>query len=143
MARTDNPLVSLDMSNFAERLRTLRRQRNINQARFADVLGVSPRVYSRWETGDAVPHFDTVVKIAEALDVSLDALAGRSEGSQPATLRNPELHQLYQQVDELPDEDQQALMLVIHRLVASSRVSRAIGVQAQTRRRAPKARASG
>ncbi len=143
MTRPDRQSVMLDMANFAERLRTLRSQRNINQARFAELLGVSPRVYNRWETGDAVPHFDTVVKIAEALDVSLDELAGRTETTKPASLRNPELHQLYQQVDELPDEDQQALMVVIDRLVTSSRVSRAVGARPpQPRRRAGKARAN-
>lgn len=119
--------LALVMANFAERLRTLRAQRNISQVRFAELLGVSPRVYNRWETGDAVPHFDTVTKIAEALAVSLDELAGRSEASDKPTLRNPELHQLYRQVDELPDADQQALILVMDRLVKSSRVSRAVG----------------
>lgn len=136
--------VVLDMANFAERLRTLRSRRNINQVRFADLLGISPRVYNRWETGDAVPHFDTVVKIAEALDVSLDELAGRIEATDKQQLRNPELHQRYQQVDELPDEDQQALMLVIDRLVTSSRVSRAVvGNQTKSRRRQAGARVSG
>jgi len=143
MTRLHRHAVVLDMANFAERLRTLRSQRNINQARFAELLGVSPRVYNRWETGDAVPHFDTVVKIAEALDVSLDELAGRTETSDKQQLRNPELHQLYQQVDELPDEDQQALMVVIDRLVTSSRVSRAVGAAAKPRRRPSKAHASG
>jgi len=135
--------VVLDMANFAERLRTLRSRRNINQARFADLLGISPRVYNRWETGDAVPHFDTVVKIAEALDVSLDELAGRIDATDKQQLRNPELHQLYQQVDELPDEDQQALMVVIDRLVTSSRVSRAVGTHPKLRRRPANARVSG
>lgn len=142
MTRIHRYTVVLDMANFAERLRTLRSQRNINQARFAELLGVSPRVYNRWETGDAVPHFDTVVRIAEALDVSLDELAGRTEHSEKQQLRNPELHQLYQQVDELPDEDQQALILVIDRLVTSSRVSRAVGTTSKTRRRPSKAHAS-
>ena len=134
----------LGMANFAQRLRALRSQRTLNQDRFAELLGVSPRVYNRWETGDAVPHFDTVVKIAEALDVSIDALAGRTEPNSHALLRNPELHQLYQQVDELPDEDQQALILVIDRLVQSSRVSRAVGAStARTPRNKPRAQARG
>ncbi|MGA0588384.1 helix-turn-helix domain-containing protein [Dyella sp. KRB-257] len=134
--------VVLDMANFAERPRTLRSQRNINQTRFAELLGVSPRVYNRWETGDAVPHFDTVVRIAQALDVSLDTLAGRTEPADHGLLRNPELHQLYRQVDELPDEDQQALILVIDRLIKSSRVSRAVGATPARRPRShPRAQA--
>lgn len=125
----------LDMADFAERLRTLRSQRNLTQVRLAQLLGVSPRVYNRWETSDAVPHFDTIVQIAEALQVSLDELAGRTATTHQTLLRNPELHHLYQQVDELPDEDQQALLLVIDRLVRSSRVTRAVGATTPRRRR--------
>lgn len=125
----------LNMADFAEHLRTLRSQRQLTQVRLAQLLGVSPRVYNRWENGDAVPHFDTIVQIAEVLQVSLDALAGRNASADTHRLRNPELHQLYQQVDELPDEDQQALLLLIDRLVKSSRVSRAVGATTPTRRR--------
>lgn len=114
----------LDMADFAERLKRLRSQRNITQVRLAHLLGISPRVYNRWENGDAVPHFDTVVKIAQALDVSLDEFAGRAEPSTTASLRNPELHQLYQRMDELPDEDQQALLVVMDGLVKRTQIAK-------------------
>ena len=39
----------------------------------------TPRVYNRWEKGGNVPHFDTIVKLADILQVSLDELAGRKE----------------------------------------------------------------
>ena len=135
MPSTPSSPLFLNMADFAEHLRTLRSQRQLTQVRLAKLLGVSPRVYNRWENGNAVPHFDTIVQIAEVLQVSLDALAGRSATTDTQRLRNPELHQLYQQVDELPDEDQQALLLVIDRLVKSSRVSRAVGATTPKRRR--------
>ena len=84
----------LDMSVFAERLRLLRQARNVTQARLAELLGVSPRVYNRWEKGGNVPHFDTIVKIADILQVTLDELAGRQEPSQELKIRNHELRQL-------------------------------------------------
>ena len=129
------------MSQLAERLKLLRSQRNITQVRLAQLIEVSPRVYNRWETGDAVPHFDTVVKIAEALDVSLDELAGRKEASAKATLRNPELHQLYQRVDELPDEEQQALLVVMDGLVKRTQIAKMQTVRTKPKRKpaAPRA----
>jgi transcriptional regulator with XRE-family HTH domain len=92
----------LDMSIFAERLRLLRQARNITQARLAELLDVSPRVFNRWEKGGNMPHFDTIVKIANILQVALDELAGRQEPSQDLKIRNYELRQLCQQCDAMP-----------------------------------------
>ena len=84
---------------------------------------VSPRVYTRWENGDATPLFGTVVKIGDILDVSLDELAGRKESGGEAKIHNHELHRLYKKVDQLSDEDQKALAIVLDSLVKRSRVS--------------------
>ena len=46
------------MRNFAQRLKELRSARNLSQTRLAELLEISPRVYSRWETGDVTPQFD-------------------------------------------------------------------------------------
>ncbi|MEO6569433.1 MAG: helix-turn-helix transcriptional regulator [Opitutaceae bacterium] len=113
------------MTDFHQRLRTLRSDRKLAQARVAELLHVSPRVYTRWENGDAVPLFATVVKIADILNVTLDELAGRQElAAGEARIKNPELHRLYKKVDLLPDEDQKALLVVLGSLVKSSGMSR-------------------
>jgi transcriptional regulator with XRE-family HTH domain len=114
------------MTDFHRRLRQLRTARKVTQTRVAELLGVSPRVYTRWENGDATPLFGTVVKIADILDVSLDELAGRKEINGDAHIHNPELHRLYKKVDQLSDEDQKALMIVLDSLVKRSRVSRSM-----------------
>jgi transcriptional regulator with XRE-family HTH domain len=114
----------LNMSIFAERLRLLRQARNITQARLAELVGVSARVYNRWEKGGNVPHFDTVVRIADILQVSLDDLAGRKEPSADLKLRNYELRQLCQQCDSLPDEDQQALIVMMDSLVKKASLNK-------------------
>jgi len=119
------------MSIFAERLRLLRQARNITQARLAELLEVSPRVYNRWGKGDNVPHFDTIVKIADILQVALDELAGRQKLSQDLKTRNYQLRQLCQQYDALPDSDQQALIVMMDSLVKKSDVTRGIAKTSQ------------
>ena len=113
-----------NMTDFPQRLRQLRTARKITQTRVAELLAVSPRVYTRWENGDATPLFGTVVKIADILGVSLDELAGRKEPNGDAQIHNVELHRLYRKVDQLSDEDQKALVIVLDSLVKRSRVSR-------------------
>ncbi|MGJ5817719.1 helix-turn-helix domain-containing protein [Paludibaculum fermentans] len=115
-----------NMADFHQRLRQLRTARKITQTRVAELLGVSPRVYTRWENGDATPLFATVVRIADILDVSLDELAGRKETNGDVHIHNPELHRLYKKVDQLSDEDQKALLIVLDSLVKRSKVGRVL-----------------
>jgi transcriptional regulator with XRE-family HTH domain len=121
------PLAWVDMSAFAERLRLLRETRQMTQTRLAELLEVNPRVYNRWERGIAIPQFDTVVRIADLLQVSLDELAGRSVALSEPKIHNPELLNLYQQVDILPDASQQALVLVIDGMIKQAQMERLVG----------------
>jgi transcriptional regulator with XRE-family HTH domain len=114
------------MPNFSERLRELRTKRNLTQTRLAELMEISPRVYSRWETGDVTPHFDTIVRLADTLGVSLDELAGRKEVTDEVRIKNPELNRLYKKVDLLSDEDQKALAIVLDSMVKRSRVRKAM-----------------
>jgi transcriptional regulator with XRE-family HTH domain len=114
------------MANFAQRLKELRTARNLTQTRLAELLAISPRVYSRWETSDVTPHFDTIVRLADILGVTLDELAGRKDVRSEAAIKNPELNRLCRKVDHLSDEDQKALVVVLDSLVKRSRVSKAM-----------------
>ena len=127
------PMAWVDMSAFAERLRLLREARQITQTRLATLLEVDPRVYNRWERGTATPQFDTVVRIADILQVSLDELAGRSASITEPKIHNSELSNLYQQVDSLPDASQQALVLVIDGMVKQAQMERVVGKRSAKR----------
>jgi transcriptional regulator with XRE-family HTH domain len=117
--------MELTMQVFSERLKTLRNQRALSQAALAQMLDVSPRVYNRWEKGTAIPRLDTVVRIADILQVSIDELAGRAESKTPVfKIRNPKLHDLYQQIDKLSLEDQQALYVLLDSLIKRSEIGK-------------------
>jgi transcriptional regulator with XRE-family HTH domain len=107
----------LDMTKLPERLRTLRSTRNLTQTRLAELLDINPRVYNRWEQGVSVPHIDTVVKIADILQVNLDELLGRTPITSKPLVRNPKLVEMYQELDHLSDEEQQAVIVLIDSLI--------------------------
>lgn len=119
--------VDLDMAEFAERLRLLRDARQLSQARLAELLGIDPRSYNRWERGGNVPHLDTLIRIADILQVTLDELVGRKEPSATLKIRNHELQTLCQQADYLPDEEQRALILVMNGLVKKAQMTQVMG----------------
>lgn len=116
----------LDMTLFAERLRSVRKARKITQARLAQILEANPRVYNRWERGTATPQLDTLMKIADVLNVSLDELTGRAQDSQQPAVHNPKLHALLKEVDGLPDEDQQALIILMDSLIKRAKIDRVL-----------------
>ncbi|GKW22370.1 hypothetical protein PEC302107_40990 [Pectobacterium araliae] len=113
------------MEIFATRLREAREARNMTQARLADLLTVNRRVYNRWERGASVPQLDTVVKIAQALQMSVDALVGLEKPEAPK-IHNPKLQALYAQMDSLSDEDQQALIVLMDSLVTRTKMAKLI-----------------
>lgn len=78
-----------------------------------------------------MPHLDTLIKLADILQVTLDELAGRSEPSNEIKIRNHELQQLCQQADHLPDADQQALIQVLDGLVKKTQLNNMAGKAAK------------
>lgn len=67
------------MSMFYERLHELRTERGMSRSELAARLGVSARLVAYWESGQRECSFDTLLRIAEVLEVSTDCLLGRTE----------------------------------------------------------------
>ena len=67
------------MATFGERLQTLRKDKNHTQAQIAVLFDITERAYRRYENGQSTPHYETLTKIADYFEVSLDYLTGRSD----------------------------------------------------------------
>lgn len=125
---TAHPILfaDIDMQGFAERVTALRKQRGMTQARLAELLGMATRSYNRWERGGHLPSLEMLVKAADILSVSLDELVGRQAHISEPAIKNAELHQLVQEVDQLPDREQQAVIVMLDGLLRSAQVTRAV-----------------
>lgn len=67
------------MKVFAERLTELRKQYKYTQRQMADILGISQPSYIRYENDTSEPTQENLVKLADAFDVSVHYLLGRSD----------------------------------------------------------------
>ena len=63
-------------STMSACLRAARKARNWTQKQTAASAGMSPYYYARIEQGVAVPGVKTLIKMADALDISIDGLLG-------------------------------------------------------------------
>lgn len=59
---------------FAERLKRFRKAKNLTQQELADLLGVSNKSVSRWESGGGYPDVALLAPLARALGVTVDDL---------------------------------------------------------------------
>lgn len=92
---------------FAERLKTLRKQVKLTQAQIAEKLDISQQAYASWERGAKKPTQENLVKIAQVLNVSVDYLVGNSEEKKENELDNVEL--LFRLNSEGLTEDEKAV----------------------------------
>ena len=62
------------MSNFALRMKELRKEKKLKQQELADEFSVKLRTYQGYEYGESYPEVAKLLAIADFFDVSLDYL---------------------------------------------------------------------
>lgn len=64
---------------FAEILREERLNLGLNQVEFAKIFNVTKQTVSNWENGNRNPDSNTLSKLADYFDVTVDYLLGRTD----------------------------------------------------------------
>ena len=68
--------------NIGETIKKMRKEREITQEEFAEVLGVSCQSVSRWENNSCYPDIELIPTIAAFFDISTDKLMGIDEAAE-------------------------------------------------------------
>ena len=76
----------LQMSHFSERLKSLRQQSSITQAKLADDLNVTKSLISMYESGQRLPSFEMLEAIADYFNVPLSSLVDNASSIFPDML---------------------------------------------------------
>lgn len=63
---------------IGEQITRLRKRKGLSQAALGKAIGTSGDIVGRYERDDVTPSIEVVVKIADALGVSLDYLVGKT-----------------------------------------------------------------
>lgn len=98
------------MDNFSNKLKKLRKEKDVKQKDVANVLNISASAYGFYEQGKRTPTSDMFSKLADYFDVSVDYLLGKTDN--PKTIKNkeePKEKDIEKIIDELMS--QQGLML--------------------------------
>lgn len=64
---------------FSQRLKQLRLEKSLTQGQLGEKVSVIKQAVSKYEKTETFPAFETLIDLAEALEVSLDYLVGRTD----------------------------------------------------------------
>lgn len=106
----------------------LRQQHRWSQRELAEKLDVHQTLVFRWEKGLANPKGETVLRMAEVLEATIDELIAEEEASTPEAnpLEDAELKRLLGLVSSFEDQDRNALKIFIEALATKNRVKSAL-----------------
>ena len=98
----------------------IRKKKDLSQAELGRMIGTSGDVVGRYERGDITPSVEVVSKIADALEVSVDYLLGKTtlELDKQAVKR-------LEDISKLPDDNKKFVLGLIDMALRDFKVKKA------------------
>ncbi|MBA55197.1 MAG: transcriptional regulator [Pseudomonadales bacterium] len=110
---------------FGARLKGLRKQKNWSQKELAALVDIRFQQLNKYESGLNIPPAGMLIKLADALNVSVDyLLTGNVDEAEP--LANSRLFRRFQELEAMAQEDQETVIKVIDAMIAKQRIASAL-----------------
>jgi len=97
---------------LGQQITTLRKKKKLSQGDLGKQIETSGDIIGRYERDEVKPSIEVVIRLAEALEVSLDYLVGKTD----IELDNPTLNRI-QEVSKLPEKEKQQVLMVLDALI--------------------------
>ena len=101
-------------------LRELRKAKGLTQEQFSEIMNVSNRTVSRWETGSNMPDLDILIDISEYYDVDLREIL---DGERKSEKMNKEFEETVLKVAEYSSEDKKKMTKRMHLLFIAGTIT--------------------
>lgn len=112
---------------FGERLRELRQVRGLTQIELGQMVGLTQRVVSHYETYVKFPPARIIPVLAKALKVTTDELLGLKSFKDESLAKHKSLMRRFRIVDEFPLRDQRTVFSLINALAAKQEARKGAG----------------
>ena len=107
----------MDQKAIGKRIKSAREKKGLTQEQLAEQVNLSPMHITAIERGNKLPRLETLIKIANVLDVSADTLLQDVVNNQ-IKLRTSEASNL---IAQLSREDQRRVLAALHSFVESTK----------------------
>lgn len=111
------------------RLKSLRKERKLIQDDIAKIIGIGRTGYVRIENGERDADTETLAKLADLFNVSVDYLLGRTDKREgivigkytftPIEIEDPKIKELAELFDKLTPEQQEAILNVTKNMIGN------------------------
>ena len=99
-----------------DRIREARKKAGINQEELAELARLNRVTVAKYESGKVEPGAQAIKRIADALDVTADALLGRQENAEERVSQTPHTEEariLAQGIDQMPKEERERALSMV------------------------------
>ena len=112
---------------FAQRLRSMRKERNLSQTELGQIVDLHYTHIGRYERGSSRPAADALNRLAQALGVSSDyLLGGASDSAAVARFEDRELMQQFQEIEKLDTEDKHVVKIFLDAFLTKRKIARLV-----------------
>jgi len=105
---------------FGNRVMQARKEKGLSRDELAKLIGTSGPIVGRYERGDMMPSVEIATKIADALEVSLDFLVGKSS----MTVKDESMLERLEDIAALPKPKRLELFNVLDAYIRDFKTSR-------------------
>lgn len=99
---------------FNEKIKELRKSRNLNQMEAAAAIGISKNTYIKYEKDEQSPLLSTVEKIADYYGVDITELVGKE------TKNEDQLCAKLKLLNQLNEKEKESVMMILEAMVIRS-----------------------
>ncbi|WMX17583.1 helix-turn-helix transcriptional regulator [Aureispira sp. CCB-E] len=108
---------------LAKNIKKLRKELGWTQAELAEKANLAPVQLGRYENEKSIPTIEILVKLAEAMNSSIDFLVfGQTEERANQQIQDQELLTLFSSVEKLENEDKKVVKVLIDALVTKRKL---------------------
>ncbi len=100
--------------SFGSNLEKLRKERKISQSKLGNALGITQQMISSYEKDISSPNIDTLVKIADFFEISIDRLVGHIAKSENPASQKIQFDYLF---DSFSLEDKERCLFILKTLL--------------------------
>ena len=108
---------------LGQQITALRKKKSFSQAELGKRVETSGDIIGRYERDEVKPSIDVVIRMADALEVSLDYLVGKTDLEMDRSTLNR-----IREVAGLPEEDKKQVFLVMDALIRDFKAKKAYAI---------------
>jgi len=105
---------------LGQHITALRKEKKLSQSELGKRAATSGDLIGRYERDEVKPSIDVIIRIADALDVSIDYLVGKTSFE-----LNQDMLNRFQEVSALPENAKKQIYMVIDALIRDFKTGQA------------------